>query len=147
MISRKEKPTAYIGTFTLFTLLVSEKRPLRDKSDHYLSDSAYKGEGEVAVSKRTEVKYRIRTSRELIYHEFIDLNQARPTIIGFDNIREINLVAIKRLERIDKPLTHRIRSFISNSMVNIRDIYFDNDDLVIIYEVIYILLRQITGIL
>jgi hypothetical protein len=32
-------------------------------------------------------------------------------------------------------------------MINIRDIYFDNDDLVIIYKLIYISLRQIIGIL
>jgi hypothetical protein len=67
--------------------------------------------------------------------------------MGFDNTREANLVAIKRLERIDKRLTHRMRPFISDSVVNIKDIYFDNDDLVIIYEPMHISLREITGIL
>jgi hypothetical protein len=170
-IPRKEKPTAHIGTFTSgptfydvankhtnrdrlenrwtpsFTSPVPEKRPSRDESDHYLSDSAHKGEGEVATSKRTRVKHQIQTSPGLTYHEFMDLGQAGPAIMGFDNTREANLVAIKRLERIDKRSTHRMRPFTSDSVVNIRDIYFDNDDLVIIYEPMHISLRQITGIL
>jgi hypothetical protein len=96
-IPRKEKPTAHISTFIsgpifydiinkytnrdrlenrwtpLFTSPVLEKRPSRDKSDHYLSDSAYKGEGEVVISKRTRVKHQIQTSSRLIYYEFMDL--------------------------------------------------------------------------
>jgi hypothetical protein len=77
----------------------------------------------------------------------MNLNQARPAIIGFDNTREANLIAIKRLKRIDKRLTYRMRPFISDSIINIRDIYFNNDDLVIIYKLIHISLRQIIGIL
>jgi hypothetical protein len=82
-IPRKEKSTAYINTFTskftsydvvnkhtsrdrlknrwipLFTSSVPEKRPLRDKIDHYFSDSAHKGEGEVAAFKKTKIEHRI----------------------------------------------------------------------------------------
>jgi hypothetical protein len=56
-------------------------------------------------------------------------------------------MAIKRLKRIDKRLTYRMRPFTSDNIINIKDIYFNNEDLVIIYKLIYISLRQITSIL
>lgn len=129
------------------TLLVLEKRPLRDESGYYLSDSTYKDGGKVAVSKRTRIEYRIGTSPRLTYHEFMVLDQAGSANMGYNNTRDHNLVAIKRLKGIDKSLKYRMRPFISDYIVNIRDIYFNNDDLVIIYEQIDRSLRDISGIL
>jgi hypothetical protein len=56
-------------------------------------------------------------------------------------------MTIKKLERIGKRLIHKMRPFTSDSVVNIKDMYFNNDDLIIIYEPMHISLRQITGIL
>jgi hypothetical protein len=58
------------------------------------------------------------------------------------------LVTIKRLKDIiNKSLIYKIQHFISDYVVNIRELYFDKDDLVIIYKQMDISLRHITNIL
>jgi len=81
------------------------------------------------------------------YHEFMVLDQAGSAIIGCDNTRERNLVAIKSLKGVDKSSMRGVRSFTSDYVVNIIETYFDNDDLVIIYQKMDISLRRITSIL
>jgi hypothetical protein len=44
------------------------------------------------------------------------------------------LVAIKRLNGIDKSLAHRLQPFISDYIVNVREVYINHDDLVIVYK-------------
>jgi hypothetical protein len=56
-------------------------------------------------------------------------------------------VAIKRLKGVDKNSVCEMRLFINHHVVNIKDMYFDNDDLVIIYKLIDIFLYAITNIL
>lgn len=76
------------------------------------------------------------------------LDQAGSAVIGYNNTRERNLVTIKRLnDGVDKSLIRGIRPFISDYVVNIRESYFDSDDLVIIYEQMDISLRSVTSIL
>jgi hypothetical protein len=41
---------------------------------------------------------------------------------------------IKRLIRACKRLLHRIKPFISNYIISIKEIYFENNNLVIIYK-------------
>jgi hypothetical protein len=55
-------------------------------------------------------------------------------------------VIIKRLKEVNKTLVYRMRPFINDYLVNVKDIYFDNNDLVIIYELIDILLHVIISI-
>jgi hypothetical protein len=129
-----------------FTSSVPEKRRSRDESGHYLSDSAHKDD-EVATFKRTRIEHRSGASPRPTYHEFMVLDQAGSANMGCDNTRERDLVAIKRLKGIDKSSTHKMRPFTSDHVVNIRDMYFENDDLVIIYEQMHKSLRDITGIL
>jgi hypothetical protein len=169
--SREGRPTAQIGTFTSwpvsydvgnehtirnrlenrwtpsFTSPVPEKRPLRDESRHYLSAHEDGDGDEVAASKRTRIEHGIGTSPQLTYHEFMVLDQAGSANIGCDNTKDHDLVAIKRLKGIDKSSTNRMRPFTSDHVVNIRDVYFDNDDLVVIYEKMDKSLRDIAGIL
>ena len=49
-------------------------------------------------------------------------------------------MAIKRLIGVRKRLLYRIKPFISDYIVSIREIYFENNNLVIIYERIDVLL-------
>lgn len=70
----------------------------------------------------------------MAYNEFIVLNQARSAVIEYNNTRERNLMAIKRFNKIDKGLMHRLQPFTSDYIVNVRDVYFDKDNLVIIYK-------------
>lgn len=118
---------------------VSLNNPTRDRLENGWTPSL--------TSKRTRIEHKIGTSPQLTYHEFMVLGQAGSANMGCDNTRDHNFVAIKRLKGIDKSSTHRMRPFKSDHVVNIRDMYFDNDDLVIIYEQMDKSLRGITDIL
>jgi hypothetical protein len=137
-----------LQTTSTSSLSAPAKRLSRDGASPYRSDSAYTG-NKVTGSKypRTEQQI-IRTSPRVAYHEFMVFDQAGSAIIGCDNTRERNLVAIKRLNiGIDKSLIRGIQPFTSDHVVNVRESYFDNDDLVIIYEQMDISLRYVTSIL
>jgi len=74
-------------------------------------------------------------------------DQARSIIIDSDNSEKCNFVAIKRVKKVDNSLVHRISSFNSDQLVEIRDMYQDNDDVVIIYEQMNVSLRHIIDLL
>ena len=81
------------------------------------------------------------------YDEFMTLDQAGHAIIGSDNNKESSLVAIKRIAKVDKSPMNPIAPFTSDHLVQIKNIYEDGDDIVIIYETMDVTLRQIIGIL
>jgi hypothetical protein len=56
-------------------------------------------------------------------------------------------MTIKRLKEVDKNLVCKMWPFINHYVVSIKDIYFNNDDLIIVYELIDIFLYAITSIL
>jgi hypothetical protein len=165
--SKKERPTTQIGRKAQLASYGSPKdttkhgsqnsltgsfsspakRPSRDGASPYRSDSAYNG-NKVTGSKYPRTEQQTRTSPRVTYYEFMVLDQAGSAIIGCDNTKERNLVAIKRLKNgIDKSSMRGIQHFTSDHVVNIRESYFDNDDLVIIYEQMDISLRHVTSIL
>jgi hypothetical protein len=125
---------------------VPGKRPPRDGRDHYSLDSTPKDGEEAVASKKLRTERRTWTSNPLTYHEFMKLDQAGPAVMGCDNTRECNLVAIKRLKGVSKASKPRIQPFTSNQVVELKDMFFDNDDLVIVYEQMEISLRAVTGI-
>ena len=88
-----------------------------------------------------------QTPSRVTYHEFMVLDQAGLANIGCDGTRECNLVAIKRLIGARKRLSRRIKPFTSDHVVSIRETYFENDDLVVIYERMDVSLRHVTSIL
>ena len=81
------------------------------------------------------------------YDEFMALDQAGPAMIGSDNNKEPSLVAIKRIKKADERPINRITPFTSDHLVQIRNIYEDGDDIVIVYETMDVTLRQLTGVL
>jgi hypothetical protein len=68
------------------------------------------------------------------------LNQAGLANIRYNNTKEHNLVTIKRFNRIRKSLIHKIQPFISNYVISIKETYFKNNNLVVIYKQINVLL-------
>jgi hypothetical protein len=56
-------------------------------------------------------------------------------------------MAIKRLVGVRKMLLYKIKPFTSDYVVSIREIYFENNDLIIIYERIDVSLRHVISIL
>ena len=118
---------------------------LRDGPNPDVPDSAYKDRDEATGSGRTRTKE--RAPSRVTYHEFMVLDQAGSANIGCDNTRERNLVAIKRLIGARRRLLRRIKPFTSDHVVSIKETYFENDDLVIIYERMDVSLRHVTSIL
>jgi hypothetical protein len=76
----------------------------------------------------------------------LSLDQGGPAVIGCDNTKERNLVAIKRLKGLNKASKPRIKPVTSKQVVELKDMFFEDDDLVIVYEQMEISLRAITGI-
>ena len=75
------------------------------------------------------------------------LDQGGHAVIGSDTNKESSLVAIKRIKKLNKNLINRIRPFSSDHLVQIRNMYEDDEDVVIVYEAMDVTLRQLTGIL
>ena len=80
------------------------------------------------------------------YDEFMAVDQAGLAMIGSDNNKEPSLVAIKRIKKVDESPVNRI-AFTSDHLVQIRNMYEDGDDVVVVYETMDVTLRQLTGIL
>jgi hypothetical protein len=81
------------------------------------------------------------------YYEFMVLDQARLAVIACDNTRERKLVIIKRFKGINQSSTSKILPFSSNYVVNIKEAYFHNNDIMIVYKQMNILLQNVTSIL
>ena len=75
------------------------------------------------------------------------LDQSGAANMGCDNTRKCNLVTIKTLREIDKNSIRGIRPFTGDHVISIRNVYFDNNDLIIIYEQIDVSLRDVASIL
>ena len=81
------------------------------------------------------------------YDEFMTLDQAGHAVIGSDNNMEPSLVAIKRIKKINKSPINSIKPFTSDHLVQVKNMYEDDDETVIFYETMDVTLRQLTGIL
>ncbi len=162
-MSEEHRPLTQVGTFLLTVaensvqyssstpsdIQVSRKRALEDQFSFFSSDpvSHSKDRGKIAKLRKEKIERPIGTFSQVSYNELMTLDQAGPAIIGSNNSEECNLVAIKRVKRVNNSLVHRIPSFNSDQLVEIRDMYQDNDDVVIIYEKMNVSLRHITGLL
>jgi len=81
------------------------------------------------------------------YDEFMALDQAGLAMIGSDNNKEPSLVAIKRIMKGGESPVNRVTPFTSDHLVQIRNMYEDGDEIIIVYETMDVTLRQLTGIL
>lgn len=128
---------------------VSRKRALEDQFSFFSSDSVFQSKDESKIAKlgKEKIERSIETFSQVSYNELMTRDQAESTIIDSDNSEKCNFVAIKRVKKVDNSLVHRIPSFNSDQLVEIRDMYQDNDDVVIIYEQMNVFLRHIIGLL
>lgn len=81
------------------------------------------------------------------YDEFMSLNLAGTVMIGLENNKEPDLVAIKRVKKTSQSCISRVALFTSDYLIQIKDVYEDGNDIVIISETMDVTLRQLTGIL
>lgn len=73
------------------------------------------------------------------------IEQAGPAVIGVDDTDYRKRVAIKRVRKPEGPV-HQVPSSTCDQIVNIKDMYVDDGDIVFIYEQMDVSLRHMTGI-
>lgn len=95
------------------------------------------------ISGRT---LRAAPDRTRVYHEFMELDQAGMAVMGYDESREHNIVAIKKLKSPGNRRQPKLRPFTSDQVVAIVDILNDKDSMTVIYEPMDVTLRQVTSI-
>ena len=102
---------------------------------------------EPVESSSKKVKRRIENGSKPLYHEWMELDQAGPAVIGCDNTRAGIMVAIKRIKKTGQDDLGCMPPFINDHVVNVKDMYCKDNEITIVYEQMDVSLRQITGIL
>jgi len=74
------------------------------------------------------------------------IEQAGPAVIGVDDTDRRKRVAIKRVRKPEGSV-HQVPPSTCDQIVNIKDMYVENGDVVFIYEQMDVSLRHMTGIL
>lgn len=79
------------------------------------------------------------------YYNFMPLDQAGPAVIACDN-KDRTFVAIKRAKKSGVEHELRIPDSVSDHVVNIKDMFVDKEEVVIIYERMDVSLRHIMAV-
>jgi len=79
------------------------------------------------------------------YYNFMPLDQAGPAVIARDN-KDRSFVAIKRAKRSSVDNALRIPEFMSDHVVNIKDMFWDKGEAIIDYEQMDVSLRHIMAV-
>jgi len=87
-----------------------------------------------------------RTFPNRSYHHLMVIKQAGPAVIGVDDTDRRKRVAIKRVRKPEGSV-HQVPPSTCDQVVNIKDMYVENGDVVFVYEQMDVSLRHITGIL
>ena len=80
------------------------------------------------------------------YHHLMIIEQAGPAVIGVDDTDRRKRVAIKRVRKPEGSV-HQVPLSTCDQIVNIKDMYVENGDVVFVYEQMDVSLRHMTGIL
>ena len=88
----------------------------------------------------------VRDESRTSYHTFMPLDQAGPAMIARENMGDRVFVAIKRVKRDDRRPVHRVADFTSDHLVNIRDMFLEGDDIVIVYDQMDVSLKHIMAV-
>ena len=106
-------------------------------------------ENEISISKfeSKDVDQPVEYTPRGPYDEFMALDLAGTAMIGSENNEDPDLVAIKRVKKTSESRISGIAPFTSDHLVQIKDVYEDANDVVIISETMDVTLRQLTGIL
>lgn len=128
--------------------LASKKSTPLDQSTFPLSKPRL-SENEISISKfeSKDVDQPFENTPRGPYDEFMALDLAGIAMVGSENNEDPDLVAIKRVEKTSESRISRIAPFTSDHLVQIKDVYEDGNDIVIVSETMDVTLRQLTGIL
>jgi len=101
---------------------------------------------EVTVPRLPKDEKLARTFPNRSYHHLMTIEQAGPAVIGVDDTDGRKRVAIKRVRKPEGSV-HQVPPSTCDQIVNIKDMYVENDDVVFVYEQMEVSLRHMTGIL
>ncbi len=127
-----------------------QKRDLEPK--HHVSESKStslsSSKSHAVTVKNHNFTQIVRSKSRTFYHTFMPLDQADPTVIARDNMKDRAFVTIKRVKRADRDPVYRISNFTSDHLVNIKDMFLkDDDEIVIVYEQMNVSLRHIVAVI
>ena len=80
------------------------------------------------------------------YHAFMTVDQAGSVVIAHSHANPERLVAIKRIKPAKEMESFRLRPYKSDQVLSIFDAYVDGPEIVLIYEVMDITLRQMVSV-
>lgn len=80
------------------------------------------------------------------YHHLMTIEQAEPAVIRVNNTDCQKRVIIKQVRKSES-FIHQVPVFTCDQIVNIEDMYIENDDVVFIYKQMDVSLQHKTGIL
>ncbi len=86
-------------------------------------------------------KIEIGNTPQRSYHEFMSFDQAGPAAIAYDSL--YNLYAIKKLKHDPDKHESKARLFKHSALVGILDLFWEGDELHVIYEYMDVSLRHI----
>ncbi|KAL9126744.1 MAG: hypothetical protein Q9217_004251 [Psora testacea] len=129
------------------TLALKKSTPV-DQSTLPLSKPRL-SENEISISRfeSKDVDQPVENTPRGPYDEFMALDLAGTAMVGSENNEDPDLVAIKRVKKTSESRINRIAPFTSDHLVQIKDVYEDGNDVVIVSETMDVTLRQLTGIL
>ena len=87
-----------------------------------------------------------RTFPNRSYYYLITIKQARPAVIRVDDTDSRKRAAIKRVRK-PKGSVYQVPPSTCDQIVNIKDMYVENNNIVFVYKQIDVSLRHMTGIL
>jgi len=104
------------------------------------------GGNDVTVPRVSKDEKLARTFPNRSYHPLMTIEQAGPAVIGVDDTDRRKRVAIKRVRKPEGSV-HQVPPSTCDQIVNIKDMYVENGDIVFVYEQMDVSLRHMTGIL
>lgn len=95
--------------------------------------------------RKEQLSRRLPNQSDGSYYDFMPLDQAGPAVIACDN-KDRSFVAIKRAKKSNIDDVFRIPDFVSDHVVNIKDMFLDKKEVVIVYEQMDVSLRHIMAV-
>ena len=127
------------------TRKVAQARP---NHDAFWSKSTFASQSKANAVEAKHKNYTqlVHSKAQRSYHEFMALDQAGPAVIARENVEDGVFVAIKRVKRVDPKPVYHIPDSRSDHLVNIKEMFLEDNEIVIVYEQMDVSLRHIMAV-
>ena len=95
-------------------------------------------ENKISISKfeSKDINQPAENTSQGPYNKFIALDLAGTVMVGSENNKDPDLVAIKKVKKTSESCISQITPFTSNHLIQIKDVYEDGNNVIIISETI-----------